>query len=159
MASIKEVIARFTNITKIDTVQIVDQQAHLKVIDFAKKQFDTSGKYGGKPWAFYGSEPKYLRYKLALGARPIPLRWTTNMERVYPALTNPNDPNHNWRKRGNNVYLDISIPYLARIETGGRNQFNEPAPGRSLFPNDNRRLSGNVLEAVKREYYRRVGKT
>lgn len=155
MATLKDVINRFKKIKQIDLVEVIDI-SHQAILQFAKNQFVSSGAYGGKPWAFYGGEPKYAAYKQALGAELMPLRWTASMQRVYPALTNPNHSDHKWLKTNNSVKLDITIPYLARIEQGGTNQFGETFPAREIFPTDNRRLTEDVLAKVKQEFYRKT---
>lgn len=159
MATIRSAIDRFKKIAEIDLKAITKQAVSIETIRFARKQFLSHGGYGGKPWAFYGGEPKYLTFKEAMGALPLPLRWTDSMQRVYPALTNPNHPLRILRQSGNNVYLDINIPYLTRIETGGVNQFGERFPGRQIFPNQNKALQRDVGTAAKYDFYNKVRRT
>jgi hypothetical protein len=159
MASIAETVERFNRISKIRLTELVDKAAHDEVIRFAKKQFVSQGGYGGKPWAYYGGEPKYRAYKEAMGASPLPLRWTSTMQRVYPALTDPNHPDHQWQSQGNNVSLQIGVPYFARLQEGGVNQFGENFPARVVYTNSNGRLGKDVADKIKREFYDLVRKT
>lgn len=158
MATIRDVINRFKRIDAISIPEAMEA-SHQAVLEFARKQFMTSGQYGGSPWAFYGAEPKYLAYKLALGADPMPLRWTSTMQRLYPALTNPNHPDHKWSNTNGKASLNITIPYLSRIEKGGINQFGETFPGRQVFPKSNGSLVRDVMYDIKKDFYRKLEET
>lgn len=158
MATIKGVIGKLENIKKIDRASITYRAVKIESVAFAKKQFKSHGSYGGKPWAFYGSEPKYLAFKEAIGAMPMPLRWMATMQRLYPALTKQSHPDRQLKKVGTNTVLDINIPYLKRIETGGTNQFGEQFPARQIFPTQNRALQRDVAYRTGQEYYKEVRK-
>lgn len=158
MATIKSLINRFTKIKSISLPNAMEA-SHQAILQFARKQFNTSGTYGGQPWSFYAGEPKYKAYKEALGASPMPLRWTGSLQRVFPALTNPYHPDHKWTNARGKVSLEISIPYLSRIETGGVNQFGETFPGRPIFPKKNGKFIKEVVDDIRVAYYRELAAT
>ena len=126
------------------------------LIQRARENFRTGGRSEGQPWADYSSEPKYLAYKMALGASPEPLRWVPgSMERLYPSLTNPRDPAHLWSLSGGKASFGSSLPYLARIESGGVNPFGERFPGRRILP-ASPGLRREVVMSVSKDLYQRI---
>lgn len=158
MTTIKDVIGKFDRFKKIDRASITYRAVKVESVQFAKKQFKSHGAYGGKPWGFYGSEPKYLAFKEAIGAMPLPLRWTSSMQRLYPALTKQSHPDRQLKKTTTGALLDIKIPYLKRIEQGGTNQFGEQFPARQIFPNQNKALQRDIAYRTGQEYYKEVRK-
>lgn len=157
MSSLKDLISKFKKLEKIRPEESLEP-IHAVLLNRAKDQFRTGGRSEGQAWADYSSEPKYAAYKAALGADPRPLRWVPgSMERLYPSLTNPRDPSHVWSLSGGKASFGSSLPYLARIESGGVNQFGEKYPGRKIMP-ASPGLRREVALAVSKDLYSRVSR-
>lgn len=157
MSTLKNLIDKFKKLAKIDLDQSL-VPIHDVLIARARDQFRTGGKSEGQGWADYSSEPKYRAYKKALGASTEPLRWVPgSMERLYPSLTNPRDPNHIWNLSGGVASFGSSLPYVARIESGGVNQFGERYPGRKILP-ASQGLRREVVQSVSKDFYSRVNR-
>lgn len=155
MTSLVQLVARFQRLSKLDVSRSL-APVHEVMLTYAREQFRTSGRAGGQPWADYSGEPKYKAYKAAIGADPRPLRWRPgSMERLMPSLTDPRDPAHLWRVAGDAVTFGSSLPYAARIERGGTNQFGERSPPRSILP-DSPGLRRAVTLAVQRDLRQRI---
>lgn len=134
MTTLASVIGRLKKVGRVDLVQVTGEATHHTVVSFARKQVASSGAYGGEPWAYYASEPRYEAFKQAMSLTLAPLRWQPGRERLVPALTNPLDPRHQWVRGPKGWRLSIALEYLSRIETGGVNQFGERFPARRVFP-------------------------
>lgn len=134
MTTIASVISRLKKVGQTDLHAITGAATHRTVVAFAQKQVASSGAYGGEPWAYYAGEPKYEAFKQALGLTLAPLRWQPGRERLVPALTNPLDSRHQWVRGPKGWRLSIAVEYLARLESGGVNQFGERFPARRIFP-------------------------
>lgn len=155
MTSLVQLVARFQRLSKLDVSRSL-APVHEVMLQYAREQFRTSGRAGGQPWADYSGEPKYKAYKAAIGADPRPLRWRPgSMERLQPSLTDPRDPAHLWRVAGEAVTFGSSLPYAARIERGGVNQFGERAPPRRILP-DSPGLRRAITLAVQRDLSKRI---
>lgn len=148
-------IKRMQRLQAADLRKVTGDATHPMVIEFARKQLASSGAYGGAPWDGYAGEPKYAAYKAALGVSLSPLRWKPGMERLAPAMTNPSDARHRWIKGPNGWTLDIALSYLARLETGGINQFGERFAARRLFPAKSP-LERDAARATSREFSKLV---
>lgn len=132
--TIAQVIARMRATARIDKQRLVGVHADRALIRYAVYQFRSGGAYGGRPWAHYEAEPRYEAYKRALGASMEPLRWRAGMEQLFPALTSPAHPLRKWGRGPRGWRLEINLPYLARLERGGVNQFGERFPARPILP-------------------------
>lgn len=152
---IRALKGRIERVKKISLLQIVDASAHPAALTFATRQFASAGAYGGEPWAGYAGEPLYAAFKQAQGAPMKPLRWSPKDARLEPALTSPRHPDHRWVKGPRGWTLDVSIGYLAQLETGGIGPFGERFPARRIFPR-REALTRDVMEQVKREFYKQV---
>lgn len=154
---LQELVRRMKGLQLLNLPRVVqDPATHEAVLTWTRAQVDSKGALGGQPWAGYESEPKYAAYKAALGAPLSPLRWTRAEERLIPALTNPSHPDHEWSNTGRGASLNITIPYLADIEKGGRNQFGESQPARPIFNTRSGTLTRGVALAVKSTFMKRV---
>lgn len=157
MSALKTLIQRFKRLERLDVERSLEP-IHAVLLQRARDAFRTSGRSEGQAWADYSSEPKYKSYKAALGADPRPLRWVPgSMERLMPSLTNPRDPSHLWSLSGGKASFGSSLPYLARIESGGVNQFGERFPGRRILP-ASPGLRREVAQAVRKDLYARIGR-
>lgn len=157
MKTLKSVTASFKALGKIDlnkALSPIDQE----LANFASKQFQTQGAYGGKPWAGFSGEPKYLKLKRAIGASDLPLRWKPGIqERLYPALVSTTNNYRNFIQGNKFVRLDIDLPYMASLERGGTNPItNERYPGREIFPPRSKRLNDDIKRAVSQVFYNEV---
>lgn len=153
--ALAQLVARFKKLSRLDVARSLEP-VHEVMLAYAKEQFRTSGRAGGQAWADYSGEPKYRAYKAAIGADPRPLRWRPGaMERLYPSLTDPRDPAHLWRLTGDAATFGSALPYAARIERGGVNQFGERAPPRRILP-DSPGLRRAVARAAQRDLSERI---
>lgn len=97
-----------------------------------KKQFETEGKHGGRPWEGYGGEPKYAAYKMAIVGHHDLLRWEPGVsERLYPSITEPTHSEHIFRADATSMTAGTAVPYSDRLISGGTGPFDEPYPGRN----------------------------
>lgn len=157
MSKLTSLIGSMRKLTEIRLREVVaDPATHEAVLSWTRAQVASGGALGGVKWAGYEGEPKYEAYKLARGAPLTPLRWTRSEERLYPALTNPSHPDHVWSSTRGGAALNITIPYLSKIEQGGRNQFGEPQPARPIFQTRSGDLSRTAAAAVKGTFMKRV---
>lgn len=158
MTALGALITKFKKIQRINLSECLEPVQEV-LLDAAREAFRTGGRSNGEAWAGYGGEPKYAAYKKALGASPQPLRWVPgSMERLYPSLTNPRDSNHLWRLSGGKATFGSTLPYIAKIESGGVNQFGERFPGRKILP-INQSLRDEVVKSVKFNFYRAISRT
>lgn len=154
---LRSLVRSMRSLGQVDLVRVVQEPStHEAVLAWTRSQVASGGKAGGQAWAGYESEPRYAAYKAALGAPLQPLRWTRAEERLIPALTQPTHPDHVWTNTAGGASLNITIPYLSRIERGGRNQFGEPAPPRPIFNKSSGDLVRTVVKRVGGTFYRRV---
>lgn len=157
MSSLQALIAKFKKLEKVKPEESLEP-IHEVLLQRAREQFRSGGRAEGQPWADYSSEPKYAAYKKALGASPQPLRWVPgSMERLYPSLTNPRDPGHLWTLTGGKATFGSTLPYVARIESGGVNQFGERYPGRKILP-ASKGLMREVVQSVSKDLYARIAR-
>jgi hypothetical protein len=105
---------------------------HRYLLAHLRRQFATAGAHGGTPWAGYN--PKYAAYKRAILGHLDLLRWEKGgKERLFPALTDPNDPGHVFEVNDRSVKFGAVHPHIVKLFRGGTNQFGEPYPGRNPF--------------------------
>jgi len=157
MSTIADLKQRLIKVSKINLTAVSLKVGKQVSIDFAKKQYATSGKYGGKPWSGYGGEPKYAAYKLALVGHTRPIEWSVKPGSLHHALTKPSSALRSWTAGKGTQTLTIRAHFLDRLESGGRNFFGERFPGRAIFPNG-RALKVATFKSTAKVLYAAVRK-
>lgn len=155
----QELLARLRAVRAIDLTAITRATGQDASVAFARKQFATGGRYGGKPWAGYTGEPAYAAYKRAAIGHLEPLKWDGAPGGLEDALTNPRSRLRRWSVRQGRVQLDIAIPYLRRLETGGVGPFGERFPARVIFPDDRAQLSRAAAKIAGKKLINEVKRT
>lgn len=150
MPTLAEIKARFKKLQKIDLAAITLNVGKEVSITFARKQLKTAGRFGGRPWAGYGGEPKYAAYKMAVVGHLKPLVWKGRAGYLEDALTRSTSPRRKWVKVKGHPTLDINLRYIDDLERGGRGPFGERFPGRVIFP-AGRALAGMSRVAAKKQ--------
>lgn len=137
-----------------------EQVFHPFMLSHMRDVFRSGGAAAGATWRGYEGEPRYGAFKAAvLGqARPQPLRWQPGrQERLFPSLTEEGGAHvHVTGKSA--ARFGTEIPYAARLERGGTNQFGEPSPARVFLRLDATR-SAQLAELLKDDILARVGGT
>lgn len=158
MTTFKKMAGLFKELKGIKTSAVTEKVKPL-MVEFARKQFVSSGSYGGKRWAMYASEPKYEAYKMAMGATMAPLRWSPSLERLEPALTSPSSPFVRWGKFTNKATMTVLLDYYNELQKGGVNQFGERFPARPIFPRKSAAFQRDVIGGLKDTYLKKFRET
>lgn len=137
-----------------------DQIYHPFLLAHMRDVFRSGGAAAGASWRGYDGEPRYGAFKAAvLGqARPQPLRWKPGeRERLFPSLTEEGGAHvHVTGKSA--ARFGTEVPYAARLERGGTNQFGEPSPPRVFLRLDATRTA-QLAELLKADIIARIGGT
>lgn len=107
--------------------------AHPYLLNHMERQFETGGAHGGKRWANYASEPKYLSFKYNVAGTLRPLRWDDSgvRERLRPSLVLASHSEHVFLPGSQLLQFGTRVPWANSIYTGGVGPFGEPFPGRN----------------------------
>ena len=126
-----------------DMSETFDHVFHPFMLRHMRRQFETSGRYGGAPWAGYDQEPIYAAVKRRRVGHLHVLRGKPGQEKLYPSLTTQGGA-HLWQRSADAASFGTRLPFAQGLERGGVGPYGERFPARLIV-----RLPPRVQRALE----------
>ncbi|MFB6374631.1 MAG: hypothetical protein ABEN55_16255 [Bradymonadaceae bacterium] len=130
---------------------------HPWLLEHMRKQFETEGRHGGKPWAGYQNEPIYAEYRARLIGDVKILSWEKGNMRLRPSFTDKSHPEHYFRATDRAVTIGSSVPYANDLNQGGVGPFDERYPPRIIMAMKKRQKK-RLVTKIQRKVQEIAGK-
>lgn len=115
-----------------DLSETFEQVFHPFMLRHMKRQFETSGRYGGAAWADYSQEPIYAAAKQRITGHLRILRWKPGQEQLAPSLMTQGGL-HVARSEPGHAEFGTRVPHAGQLERGGVGPYGERYPARLIL--------------------------